>query len=211
MVCTAFRAAADTLNQTNFDGLKNMTTKIDQLYITIASTLRPLQANKLASGDIEIIQDLKRLCVVFEQVEKLLTLAASIHRKFLHALRLLQTVFNDFYNLYVPNMGKVSLSCDEVMKKQEVGVNERDVVTGMFVQPSANQSWRKVLSMGNPLNGHEPILREIMFSLRDRVDDSYHAPHGSTWSHDQEIETHRMYICGTSNDLRVALSVTSCD
>lgn len=211
MVCTAFRAAADTLNQTNFGGLKNMTTKIDQLYITIASTLRPLQANKLASGDIEIIQDLKRLCVVFEQVEKLLTLAASIHRKFLHAPRLSQTVFNDFYNLYVPNMGKVSLSCDEVKKKQEVGVNERDVVTGMFVQPSANQSWRKVLSMGNLLNGHEPILREIVFSLRDRVDGSYHAPHGNPWSHDQEIETHRMYICGTSNDLRVALSVTSCD
>lgn len=91
-------------------------------------------------------------------------------------------------------------------------MNERDVVTNMFVQPSASQSWRKVLSMGNLLNGHEPILREIIFSLCDRVDSSYHAPgNRNPWSHEQEIETHRMYICGTSNDLRVALSVTSCD
>lgn len=43
MVCTAFRAAADTLNQTRFGGLKNMTIKIDQLYFTIASALKPLQ------------------------------------------------------------------------------------------------------------------------------------------------------------------------
>ncbi|KAL7582915.1 hypothetical protein Lser_V15G42165 [Lactuca serriola] len=213
MVCTAFRAAADTLNQTSFGGLKNMTIKIDQLYFTIASALKPLQANKLP-GDMEIIQDVKRLCVVFEHVEKLLTLAASLHRKFLNAPRLSQTIFNEFYNLYAPKMGKVGLVSHEVRKKQEVRGNERDVVTGMFVQPSANQSWRKVLSMGNLLNGHEPMLREIVFSLRDRVDSSYYAPRGSgnQWSHQQgEIETHRMYICGTSNDLRVALSVTSCD
>ncbi|PWA46096.1 hypothetical protein CTI12_AA512190 [Artemisia annua] len=213
MVCGAFRAAADTLNQTSFGGLKNMTTKIDQLYLTIASALRPLQANKLP-GDIEIIEDLKRLCVVFEHVEKLITLAASVHRKFLHAPRLAQTIFNDFYNFYVPKMGNGSVEGDanKEAKKEEVRVNERDVVTNMFVQPSASQSWRKVLSMGNLLNGHEPILREIIFSLRDRVDSSYHAPgNRNPWSHEQEIETHRMYICGTSNDLRVALSVTSCD
>lgn len=213
MVCGAFRAAADTLNQTSFGGLKNMTTKIDQLYLTIASSLRPLQANKLP-GDIEIIEDLKRLCVVFEHVEKLITLAASVHRKFLHAPRLAQTIFNDFYNFYVPKMGNGSVGGDtnKEAKKEEVRVNERDVVTNMFVQPSASQSWRKVLSMGNLLNGHEPILREIIFSLRDRVDSSYHAPgNRNPWSHEQEIETHRMYICGTSNDLRVALSVTSCD
>ncbi|XP_076904024.1 uncharacterized protein LOC143559280 [Bidens hawaiensis] len=213
MVCTAFQASADTLNQTNIGGLKNMTTKIDQLYPTMASALRPLQANKLPR-DIEIIEDLKRLRIVFEHVEKLITLAASLHRKFLHAPRLSQTIFNNFYNFYLPKMGKGSVGGDAnkelVKEKAEIRVNERDVVTSMFVQPSANQSWRKVLSMGNLLNGHEPILREIVFSLRDRVDSSYHAPR-SQWSHEQEIETHRMYICGTSNDLRVALSVTSCD
>ncbi|KAB2050581.1 hypothetical protein ES319_A13G256200v1 [Gossypium barbadense] len=47
MVCTAFRASADTLHQTNFGSLKQITTKMDQLYHTMASTLRPLQVRKL--------------------------------------------------------------------------------------------------------------------------------------------------------------------
>ncbi|XWS74389.1 hypothetical protein CRYUN_Cryun02cG0210900 [Craigia yunnanensis] len=57
MVCTAFRSSADTLNQTNFGSLKQMTTKMDQLYTTMASTLRPLQVN-LLSGNSETIEDL---------------------------------------------------------------------------------------------------------------------------------------------------------
>lgn len=80
----------------------------------------------------------------------------------------------------------------------------------MFTAPTANQSWRKVLSMGNLLNGHEPILREIIFSMRDTLSNNHYAsctPGGLQ----QVIETYRMYICGTSNDLRVALSVTSYD
>lgn len=80
----------------------------------------------------------------------------------------------------------------------------------MFSPPTANQSWRKVLSMGNLLNGHEPILREIIFSVRDRMSGSYYAA-STPWGHQQEIETYRMYICGSSNDLQVALSVASCD
>lgn len=80
----------------------------------------------------------------------------------------------------------------------------------MFVPPTANQSWRKVLSMGNLLNGHEPIVREIIFSLRDRVSGNHYAARSGNVSQ-QEIQTYRMYICGTSNDLRVALSVVSGD
>lgn len=212
MVCTAFRAAADTLNQTTFGGLKQMTTKIGQLYLTMASALKPLQANQL-SRDSEISEDLERLCVVFENVEKLLTLAASLHRKFLQAPRLSESIFNDFYNFYIPNWGKGSVGDDgykEFDKRQEVWEYERDVVTSMFAQPSANQSWRKVLSMGNLLNGHEPIVREIVFSMRDTMNSSYYAAN-NPWGRQQEIETCRMYICGTSNDLRVALSVASCD
>ncbi|CAH1444613.1 unnamed protein product [Lactuca virosa] len=78
-----FKAAADTLNQTSFGGLKNMTIKIDQLYFTIASALKPLQANKLP-GDMEIIQDVKRLYVVFEHVEKLLTLGSGSRNQWSH-------------------------------------------------------------------------------------------------------------------------------
>lgn len=98
----------------------------------------------------------------------------------------------------------------EFDKKQQVRVRERSVVSNMFTHPTANQSWRKVLSMGNLLNGHEPILREIIFSMRDRVMGNHYASR-TPGLHQQEIETYRMYICGTSNDLRVALSVTSCD
>ncbi|CAI9265176.1 unnamed protein product [Lactuca saligna] len=86
MVCTAFRAAADTLNQTRFGRLKNMTIKIDQLYFTIASALKSLQANKLP-GDMEIIQDVKWLCVVFEHVEKLLTLGSGSGNQWSHQQR----------------------------------------------------------------------------------------------------------------------------
>lgn len=80
----------------------------------------------------------------------------------------------------------------------------------MFPPPTANQSWRKVLSMGNLLNGHEPILREIIFSKRDHVRGSYYAA-SSPKLHQQDIETYRMYVSGTSNDLGVALAVASFD
>lgn len=59
------------------------------------------------------MEDLKRLCVVFEHIEKLLTLAASLHRKFLHAPRLSEAIFNDFYNFYFPKMGMGSDDADD--------------------------------------------------------------------------------------------------
>ncbi|XP_057428857.1 uncharacterized protein LOC130722215 isoform X3 [Lotus japonicus] len=211
MVCTAFRAAADTLSQTSYGELKQMDTKMQQLYLTIAPALRPLQVNRL-SADSETIEDLRRLSVVFENVEKLLTLAASLHRKLVRAPRLSREIFSDYYSFYIPTMG-TGLSEDiekEFDKKQVVKDREREVLSNMFVPPTANQSWRKVLSMGNLLNGHEPILREIIFSLRDRWNGNHYAARGGSVSQ-QEIETYRMYICGTSNDLRVALSVVSCD
>ncbi|XP_065639114.1 uncharacterized protein LOC112040722 isoform X2 [Quercus suber] len=211
MVCTAFRASADALNQTSYGGLKQMATKMEQLYLTMASSLRPLQANRLSSGS-EIIDDLRRLCGVLEHVEKLLTVAASLHRKFLQAPRLSEAIFSDYYNFFLPRMGTASVGDNAQTvfdKKQQVRNHERPVVSNMFTPPTANQSWRKVLSMGNNLNGHEPVLREIIFSIRDRVSDHYAAHIPSVYQ--QEIETYRMYTCGTSNDLRVALSVVSCD
>ncbi|TKY56514.1 Rab3 GTPase-activating protein catalytic subunit [Spatholobus suberectus] len=212
MVCTAFGAAADTLIQTSYGELKQMETMMQQLYLTMAPALRPLQVNRL-SADSETIEDLRRLCVVFQHVEKLLILAASLHRKFLQAPRLAKEIFSDFYNFYIPRMG-IGLTEDalkkEFDKKHEVWNQEREVVSNMLVEPTADQSWRKVLSMGNLLNGHEPILREIIFSLHDGVNGNHYATPTASVSQ-QKIETYRMYICGTSNDLRVALSVVSCD
>lgn len=212
MVCTAFRASADTLNHTHFGALKQMAMKMDQLYITMSSVLKPLQANNL-SGDSETVEDLRRLCVVFEHVEKLLTVAASLHRKFLQAPRISEAIFSDFYDFYLPKMGRGSGQEDVQMEfdmKLRLRNHERQLVSNMFMPPTANQSWRKVLSMGNLLNGHEPILREIIFSSSDHVNGGHYAP-STPRAYQQEIETYRMYICGTSNDLRVALSVTSCD
>ncbi|TKY47194.1 Rab3 GTPase-activating protein catalytic subunit [Spatholobus suberectus] len=213
MVCTAFRAAADTLSQTSYGELKQMETEMQQLYLTMASALRPLQINRL-SADSETIEDLRRLSVAFEQVEKLLILAASLHRKLIQAPRLSREIFSDYYNFYIRTT-RTGLTTEDIGekefdKKQVVRDHEREVLSNMFVPPTANQSWRKVLSMGNLLNGHEPILREIIFSLRDRVNGNHYAARGGSVSQ-QEIETYRMYICGTSNDLRVALSVISCD
>ncbi|CAN4101073.1 unnamed protein product [Withania somnifera] len=212
MVSTSFKEAADTLNRTSFGGLKQLTTRIGQLYLTMAATLRCLQKNSLSVGT-EDIEDLKRLCAIFAHVENLITLAASLHQKFLQAPRLSESIFNDYYNFYLPKMGTVSIGGDEKKdfnKKQEVRRQEREVVSSMFTPPTANQSWRKVLSMGNLLNGHEPTLREIIFSKRDNLSENYYASHAPR-GYQQELETYRMYIRGTSNDLNVALAVASCD
>lgn len=169
-------------------------------------------ANSL-SVDAEDIKDLKRLCTTFAHVENLITLAASLHRKFLQAPRLSESIFNDYDNFHVPNLGTVSIGRDvqKVFKnEQEVRQGERDVIASMFTPPTANESWRKVLSMGNLLNRHEPASREIIFTKRDHLCENYyvsHAPRG----YQQEFETYRMYVCGTTNDLGVALAVTSCD
>ncbi|EYU38058.1 hypothetical protein MIMGU_mgv1a0010622mg, partial [Erythranthe guttata] len=214
MVCTAFRAAADTLNQTPVGQLKQITTKTRQLYATMASMLKYLQSHNMTS-DSDVIDDLRRLCTTFEHIEKLILLAASLHRKFLQSPHLGQAIFSDCYDYYLPNMGTGSGLGDnntkkEFDKKQRVSSRDRNVIVGMFTPPTANQSWRKVLSMGNLLNGHEPILREIVFSKNDRVSESYYASTNPKLSR-QDVETYRMYVCGTSNDLRVALAVTSFD
>ncbi|KAH6761896.1 Rab3 GTPase-activating protein catalytic protein [Perilla frutescens var. hirtella] len=214
MIFTAFRAAADTLNQTSFGDMKQMAIKMEQLYLTIASMLKYLHAQNTTS-DIELLEDLKRLCTTFEHIENLILLAASLHGKFLQSPYLAQAIFSDYYNFYLPNMGTSSADAQvdtkrEFNEKQEIKARDRDLILSMFTPPTANQSWRKVLSMGNLLNGHEPILREIIFSKRDRVSGSYYAA-SSPKLYQQDIETYRMYVSGTSNDLGVALAVASFD
>jgi hypothetical protein len=53
----------------------------------------------------DLVGGLKRLCQVFEHIEKLLILAASINRKLIDAPRLAQAIFYDYYNFYLPKMG----------------------------------------------------------------------------------------------------------
>lgn len=210
MVCTAFKSSADILNKTTYGSFKLMKTKMDQLYATMASTLKSLQGN---SDTSDMAGDLKRLCQVFEHIEKLLIFAASIHRKLIDAPRLAQSVFTDYFNYYLPKMGtSLESICyeKEFTTKEKVGMLEREAVSSLFRPPTANQSWRKVLSMGNLLNGHEPIQREIVFSVLEKLSNGHYSSPTPLCT-DEQIETHRMYISGTSNDLWVALSVTSWD
>ncbi|KAL0382756.1 UNVERIFIED_CONTAM: Rab3 GTPase-activating protein catalytic subunit [Sesamum calycinum] len=121
-------------------------------------------------SDSDVIEDLRRLCTTFGHIEKLILLAASLHRKFLQSPHLAEAIFSDCYDYYLPNMGTGSAKGDtkkEFDRRQQVSLRDRNLIIGMFPPPTANQSWRKVLSMGNLLNGHEPILREIIFSKRD--------------------------------------------
>jgi hypothetical protein len=64
----------------------------------------------------DLAGDLKRLCQVFEHIEKLLILAASIHRKLIDAPRLAQAIFADYFNYYLPKMGSTleSICYDKV-------------------------------------------------------------------------------------------------
>ncbi|KAL9249578.1 Rab3 GTPase-activating protein catalytic subunit-like protein [Drosera capensis] len=207
MVCCAFRASADTLNKTAHGNLTEMRNKLDQLYHTMTSMLRPLQAIPA-----QCIQDLQRLCVIFEHVQELVHLASSVHRKLLQAPRLSRAIFSDYYKFFLPRMGNGSSKVDQGFghKPQTVRVEERHVVVDLFTPPNSNRSWRKGLSMGNLLNGHEPVLREVIFHMRESTSGNHYAAQTPQCC-PEDLETYRMYIRGTSNDLEVALSVVSCD
>jgi hypothetical protein len=55
MVCTAFRACADVLNQTSYGGFGLMKTKMDQLYLTLGSSLKSLQGIFIFSIDAYLV------------------------------------------------------------------------------------------------------------------------------------------------------------
>ncbi|KAL2540794.1 Nuclear transport factor 2 (NTF2) family protein with RNA binding (RRM-RBD-RNP motif) domain [Abeliophyllum distichum] len=120
MVCTVFRSEADTLNQTSFGDLKQMTTKIGQLYLKMSSALKYVQSYS-GSVDGDIIEDVGWgwLCVIFGHVEKLLTLAASLHFNlaslhfnFLQARSLTEEIFSDYRDYCQQNMGSGSMQGD---------------------------------------------------------------------------------------------------
>jgi hypothetical protein len=54
MVCTAFRACADVINQTSYGGFRLMKTKMDQLYLTLGSSLKCLQGIFFFSIDADL-------------------------------------------------------------------------------------------------------------------------------------------------------------
>lgn len=208
VICTAFSGAADTLNKTEFGGQRQMITKIEQLYLTIASTLKPLQGQQLCEELEDFLGQLQRLCSVFEEIERLVIFAASLHQKLGHVHRLATVIFDEHlkHSTQRKCITQGNSLNEEFRIKQSVRRSERDSVAALFSPPSPSQSWRKVLSMGNFLNGHEPLSREVVFSLDDNIG---HRQYGNG---SLERDFHqKMYICGTSNDLQVAFAVTSSD
>lgn len=208
MICTAFSGAADTLNTTEFGGQHQMVTKIEQLYQTIASSLKPFQGQQLCEELEDFQGQLQRLCSVFEEIERLVIFAASLHQKLFHVHRLATAIFDKHLKHSTKRkcITQGNNLNEEFRIKQSVGRYERDSVAALFSPPSPSQSWRKVLSMGNFLNGHEPLSREVVFSLNDNI--------GHRQYRNGSLERdfhHKMYICGTSNDLQVAFAVTSSD
>lgn len=212
MICTAFSGAADTLNKTEFGGQQQMITKIEQFYLTIASILKPLQGQQLSEELEDFHGDLQQLCSLFEEIERLVIFAASLHQKLCHAHRLATVIFDEHlkHSAQRKCITQVNNLNEEFCIKQFVRRYERDSVAALFPPPSPSQSWRKVLSMGNFLNGNEPLSREVVFSLYDSIDHRHYGS-GSLESTSTVLQTHKMYICGTSNDLQVAFAVTSAD
>ena len=97
--------------------------------------------------------------------------------------------------------------------RQVVAVSEREfIAAGLFPPISFHQTLKKSLRMGNFLNGHEPFVREIIFSHFDHYSEyqmeRYRLDETSKQDH---ILSHRMYIQGTSNDLQLAYAVVSND
>lgn len=69
-------------------------------------------ANRLSAGS-ETINDLRRLCSIFGNVEKLMTVAASLHRKFQKASSLSQAIFTDYCKFHAKTMGTGSKEEDD--------------------------------------------------------------------------------------------------
>ncbi|EPS66921.1 hypothetical protein M569_07855, partial [Genlisea aurea] len=109
MVCTAFRVAADTLNRTSFGVSDQLTARIERLYATMGSMLKNMKASRTGS-DSDAFDDLGRLAICFEHVEKLILLSASLRRRFPQSPRLAQAIFRDYYNYCLPKMGVSSTS-----------------------------------------------------------------------------------------------------
>ncbi|KAG0553821.1 hypothetical protein KC19_12G042000 [Ceratodon purpureus] len=215
MLATSYLLVADGLKTTVSDYMVSpaMAQQLEELYASMASLLPSLYTPKHEgeSCDPDINVNLLHLCSMFEKVEENVLLAVSLGQKLKGTPRLLA----DFLDNYVGRKGNAAprLLVQGVTPRRwkEGGATERELVATLFPALGPTQAWKRSLRMGNFLNGHEPIRREIVFSscydLMDHYPDGSRRQRVST----KDSYTHRMYLCGTSSDLQVALSVISTD
>jgi len=137
MVCTAFRASADTLNQTSYGDLKQMATKVEQLYRTMASVLKPLQGitylfssillpvhtswREWGERDLVLGSTLTVLmCLAANRLSAGSEIIGDLKRlcgilEHVEKLLTVAAIFSDYYNFYLPRMGTGSVG-DNVQK-----------------------------------------------------------------------------------------------
>eukprot|EP00249_Psilotum_nudum_P023025 c28729_g2_i1 orf=404-2848(-) len=216
MVCTAFGATADILFQTKTAKLRPLLVELDQLYLTIASILKPLRSINISDKELisnmeEWHSDIAELCKLFEEVEMDVIIAASLCQKLPQTQRLSSSLLQEYMHSkkQEKNYTFGASSMDNTRKiYQMVSRSEREKVAETLFPPlSSSETWRKSIRMGNFLNGHEPSLREVIFSHFD----DFLQDQKETYRDENANSTHalsnRMYIKGTSNDLQVAYSL----
>ncbi|XP_024357806.1 uncharacterized protein [Physcomitrium patens] len=214
MLTTSYLLVADGLRTPLADYMVSpvLIEQFEELYARMVSLLPSLYMQKKQGEDqgSDVHIDLLHLCSMFEKVEENVLLAVSLGQKLKGAPRLLATFLDNY-------IGRESKPVPRVVVEgaprhwKEGGTSEKEVVAFLFPQLGPIQAWKRSLRMGNFLNGHEPIQREIIFSSCYDVLDHYRDGSRRQRVSTKDSYTHRMYLSGTSSDLQVALSVISTD
>ncbi|CAK9228800.1 unnamed protein product [Sphagnum troendelagicum] len=206
MLATSFLVVANGMKVAFTDSTVPpfLTEEIEELFATMASVLPSLDPlNQPGKNALQHSRDwhteLLRLCAVFERVEANVFMAVSLGQKLKNAPRLLSVFIEN-------NIGFRSNSTS-----RGGGASEREVVASLFPPLGPTQAWRKSLRMGNFLNGHEPIMREIVFSCHDEPVATSHDGGKQLRQRSHNSYSHRMFIAGTSKDLQVASNIISSD
>lgn len=92
-------------------------------------------------------------------------------------------------------------------------------MAGLFPPLTPSRSWNTKSCMGHFLNGHEPHVREVIFGCSQdsrklcQSQDRAHrgSPKEASEQNLSSERSHRMYICGTLNDMQVALRAVPID
>jgi Rab3 GTPase-activating protein catalytic subunit len=214
MLAASFLLVADGLKKSVSEYMVTpfLAAQLEEVYDSTASLLPSLYMPKNEGGqhpDIHI--DLLHLCSTFERVEEDILLAVSLGQKLKGAPTLLAEFLDAYIGRKAGTAPRLEVQGVTPRRWKEGGATEREVVAALFPGLGPTQSWRRSLRMGNFLNGHEPVKREIIFSscydLMDHYRDGSRRQRVST----QNSYTHRMYLLGTSSDLQVALAVISTD
>ncbi|CAM6128265.1 unnamed protein product [Calypogeia fissa] len=213
MLCTAFMASADALRRTKAGDMKRLLSEMEELYSAMSVVLEPL--SKLDRADLPSKEevdswrsDLLQLCRFFEKVETDVFVAASLFQK----VKMTPSLMTDLFTSFLDDGERLTNARVHSQSPWEGGANERELVAELFPVSNTSESMKRAQRMGNYLNGMEPDVREVKFQC-------YEEDVRKRWNTSSRKErklrsktfSHRMYVCGTSDDLQIALSVVSRD